>query len=189
MVVCLLPTSRVRGPRITVHGPRCCGSATMTSCAGLCQLVPGTFSFLAQRKSLINNTLSAFVPLVPLVPAFSSSFTDLKDIPILFFKSNFNFKMLAQLAQMATALVNPHFLLAQTWHKTWHKPGTDPLFPAQIQNHGSLCPLTADHEQRITNQAYRFALHAHRSVFLMNWLILTDLLLVVVLFRRRNQDV
>ena len=189
MVVCILPTSRTHGSRFAVQGPRCCGSPPVTSCASLCQLVPGTFSFLAQRKSLICNTLSSFVPLVPLVPAFSSSFTDLKDIPILFFKSNFDLKMLAQLAQMATALVNPHFLLAQTWHKTWHKPGTDPLFPAQIQNHRSLCPLTADHEQRTTNQAYRFALHAHRSVFLVNWLILTDSLLVVVLFRRRNQDV
>lgn len=186
MVVSILHTGRVRGSRCAAQGSRCCGSAPVTSCAGLCQLVPGTFSFLAQRKSLINNTLSAFVPLVPLVPAFSSSFTDLKDIPILFFKSNFDLKMLAQLAQMATAPVNPHFLLAQTWHKTWHKPGTDPLFPAQIQNHCSLCPLTADHEPRSTTQAYRFALHAHRSVSFVNWLILTDSLLVVVLFRRRN---
>ena len=140
MVVCILPTSRTHGPRLTVQGSRCCGSPPVTSCAGLCQLVPGTFSFLAQPKPLICNTLSAFVPLVPLVPAFSSSFTDLKDIPILFFKSNFDLKMLAQLAQMATALVNPHFLLAQTWHKTWHKPGTDPLFPAQIQNQPLIDP-------------------------------------------------
>jgi hypothetical protein len=91
--------------------------------------VPGIFSFLAQHKSLICNTLFLFVPLVPLVPAFLSSFTDLKDIPILFFKSNFNLKMLAHLAQMATAPVNPHFLLAQTWHKAWHRPpvsGTNP---------------------------------------------------------------
>jgi hypothetical protein len=119
--------------------------------------VPGTFSFLAQRKSLICNTLSSFVPLVPLVPAFSSSFTDLKDIPILFFKSNFDLKMLAQLAQMATALVNPHFLLAQTWHKTWHKPGTDPLFPAQIQIQPLIGP-DIGREPRATNLDSRYTL-------------------------------
>lgn len=140
MVVSILHTGRVRGPRCAVQGSRCCGSAAVTSCAGLCQLVPGIFSFLAQHKSLICNTLFLFVPLVPLVPAFLSSFTNLKDIPILFFKSNFNLKMLAHLAQMATAPVNPHFLLAQTWHKTWHKPGTDPLFLAQIQK--SLTQMT-----------------------------------------------
>lgn len=153
MVVCLLPTSRTHGPRFTVQGSRCCGSPPVTSCAGLCQLVPGTFSFLAQPKSLICNTLSAFVPLVPLVPAFSSSFTDLKDIPILFFKSNFDLKMLAQLAQMATAPVNPHFLLAQTWHKTWHKPGTDPLFPAHTPK--SRGPRATNHEPSLSIRVTR----------------------------------
>jgi hypothetical protein len=186
MVVCLFPTSRVHGPRITVQGSRCCGSAPVTGCAHLCTLVQGLCAKGAQRKSLIYMDFIQSVRVVRIVQAFSSSFTDLKDIPILFFKSNFDSKKGAQCAQIALALATVAFQQFQKVHRYAHRPCTDPLLSAQIPKSRSLCPLTADHEQRTTTQAYRCALHAHRSVFLVNWLILTDSLLVVVLFRRRN---
>ena len=182
MVVCLLPTSRVRGPRITVHGPRCCGSPPVRVCASFEKCVPGIFSFLAHNISLYINDLTKCVPCVPCVPAFLSSFTHLKDIPILFSKSNFDLKLVAHMAHISESRMVAHFLLFQFWHTLWHAPGTHP--PVS----GTHSKITSN-EPRTTIQAYRFALHAHRSVFLVNWLILTDLLLVVVLFRRRNQDV
>jgi len=182
MVVCLLPTSRVRGPRITVHGPRCCGSPPVRVCASFEKCVPGIFSFLAHNISLYINDLTKCVPCVPCVPAFLSSFTHLKDIPILFSKSNFDLKLVAHMAHISESRMVAHFLLFQFWHTLWHAPGTHP--PVS----GTHSKITSN-EPRTTTQAYRFALHAHRSVFLVNWLILTDSLLVVVLFRRRNQDV
>jgi len=84
--------------------------------------------------------------------------------------------MLAQLAQMATALVNPHFLLAQNLAQNLAQAGTNPLFPAQIQNHRSLCPLTsdlcpltADHEQRATNHEPNLSIRVTRSSVGFSW--------------------
>ena len=183
MVVCLFPTSRVRGPRITVHGPRCCGSPPVRVCASFEKCVPGIFSFLAHNISLYINDLTKCVPCVPCVPPFLSSFTHLNDIPILFSKSNLNLKLVAHMAHTCGTTIYPHFFLWNSWHTLWHAPGTHPLFLAHIPKSTTNRP---GHRPRTTIQAYRFALHAHRSVFLMNWLILTDSLLVVVLFRRRN---
>ena len=189
MVVCLLPTSRTHGPRLTVQGSRCCGSAPVKVCASFVKCVPGIFSFLAHNIPLYINDLTKCVPCVPCVPPFLSSFKHVSVFSILSFKSNFDLKLVAHMAHISESRTVAHFLLFQFWHTLRHTPGTHPLFLAHIPKSRSLCPLTADHEQRTTNQAYRFALHAHRSVFLVNWLILTDSLLVVVLFRRRNQDV
>ena len=189
MVVCLLPTSRVRGPRITVQGPRCCGSPLVTACDGFDMFVTGLFPIPSQINSLYISDLTVFVTVVTVVTAFLSSFSHLNTLLILSSKLNFDQIIPSQRSQMATARIDADFLSSQSRHKSRHNPVTTPSLPSQIQNPRSLCPLTADHEQRTTNQAYRFALHAHRSVFLVNWLILTDLLLVVVLFRRRNQDV
>jgi hypothetical protein len=189
MVVCILPTSRTHGSRFAVQGPRCCGSPPVTGCAHLCTLVQGLCTKGAQRKSLIYMSFIQSVRVVRIVQAFSSSFSHVHTLLILSSKSNFDSKKGAQCAQIALALATVAFQQFQKVHRYAHRPCTDPLLSAQIPNHRSLCPLTADHEQRTTNQAYRFALHAHRSVFLVNWLILTDSLLVVVLFRRRNQYV
>ena len=132
------------------------------------------------------NDLHKCVRCVRCVQAFSSSFTHLNALLILSSKSNFHQNKCAHTAHISESRMVADFLLFQSAHTFAHTLRTHPLLSAHIPKSRSLCPLTADREQRITNQAYRFALHAHRSVFLMNWLILTDLLLVVVLFRRRN---
>ena len=98
----------------------------------------------------------------------------------LFFKLNLNLKIVAHMAHISESRMVAHFLLFQFWHTLWHTRGTHPLFLA----HTWL--VTTNNGPRTTTQAYRFALHAHRSVSVVNWLILTDSLLVVVLFRRRN---
>lgn len=180
MVVCILPTSRTHGSRFTAQGPRCCGSPPVRVCASFEKCVPGIFSFLAHNISLYINDLTKCVPCVPCVPPFLSSFTHLIDIPILFFKSNFDLKLVAHMAHISESRMVAHFLLFQFWHTLWHTRGTHPLFLA----HTWL--VTTNNGPRTTNQAYRLALHAHRSVSVVNWLILTDSLLVVVLFRRRN---
>ena len=124
MVVCLFPTSRVRGSRITVQGSRCCGSALVRVCASFEKCVPGIFSFLAHNISLYINDLTKCVPCVPCVPAFLSSFTHLIDIPILFSKSNFDLKLVAHMAHISESRMVAHFLLFQFWHTLWHTPGT-----------------------------------------------------------------
>ena len=183
MVVCLFPTSRTHGSRFAAQGSRCCGSATMTGCAHLCTLVQGLCTKGAQRKSLIYMPFNQSVRVVRIVQAFSSSFSHLNALLILSSKSNFDSKKGAQCAQIALALTTVAFQQFQKVHRYAHRPCTDPLLSAQIPKSTTNQP---GHKPRTTIQAYRFALHAHRSVFLMNWLILTDSLLVVVLFRRRN---
>ena len=58
--------------------------------------------------------------------AFLSSFTHLKDIPILFSKSNFDLKLVAHMAHISESRMVAHFLLFQFWHTLWHAPGTHP---------------------------------------------------------------
>lgn len=200
MVVCLLPTSRVHGPRITVQGSRCCGSATMTSARHLNRCVRTLKNVCAlhnpiRAHTIVNviNDLRKCVRCVRCVQAFSSSFSHLHALLIFSSKSNFDQNKCAHTAHISRTRMIADFLLFQSAHTFAHTLRTHPLLSAHIPKSRSLCPLTsglcpltADHGQQTTTHAYRFALHAHRSVFLMNWLILTDSLLVVVLFRRRN---
>ena len=200
MVVCLLPTSRVHGPRITVQGSRCCGSATMTRARHLNRCVRTLKNVCAlhnpiRAHTIVNviNDLRKCVRCVRCVQAFSSSFSHLNALLILCSKSNFDQNKCAHTAHISRARMIADFFVFQSAHTFAHTLRTHPLLSAHIPKSRSLCPLTsglcpltADHEPRSTNQAYRFALHAHRSVFLVNWLILTDSLLVVLLFRRRN---
>ena len=183
MVVCLLPTSRTHGSRFAAQGSRCCGSPPVTACDGFDMFVTGLFPIPSQINSLYINDLTVFVIVVTVVTAFLSSFSHLNALLILSSKSNFDQIIPSQRSQMATARIGADFLSSQSRHKSRHNPVTTPPLPSQIQN-----PTTNwhGHKPRTTKQAYRFALHAHRSVSSMNWLILTDSLLVVVLFRRRN---
>ena len=167
MVVCLLPTSRVHGPRITVQGSRCCGSALVTACDGFDMFVTGLFPIPSQINSLYISDLTVFVTVVTVVTAFLSSFSHLNALLILSSKSNFDSKKGAQCAQIALALATVAFQQFQKVHRYAHRPRTDPLLSAQIPKSRSLCPLTADHEPRSTIQDLRFALHAHRSAFFM----------------------
>ena len=140
--------------------------AACDGCAHLCTLVQGLCTKGAQRKSLIYIPFNQSVRVVRIVQAFSSSFSHVHALLILSSKSNFDSKKGAQCAQIALALTTVAFQQFQKVHRYAHRPCTDPLLSAQIPKSRSLCPLTADHEQRTTIQAYRFALHAHRSVFL-----------------------
>ena len=200
MVVCLFPTSRVHGPRITVQGSRCCGSATMTRARHLNRCVRTLKNVCAlhnpiRAHTIVNviNDLRKCVRCVRCVQAFSSSFSHLHALLIFSSKSNFDQNKCAHTAHISRARMIADFFVFQSAHTFAHTLRTHPLLSAHIPKSRSLCPLTsglcpltADHGQQTTTHAYRFALHAHRSVFLMNWLILTDSLLVVVLFRRRN---
>jgi hypothetical protein len=186
MVVCIFPTSRVRGPRFTVQGPRCCGSATMTSARHLNKCVRTLENVCAlhnpiRAHTIVNviNDLRKCVRCVRCVQAFSSSFTHLNALLILSSKSNFDQNKCAHTAHISESRMVADFLLFQSAHTFAHTLRTHPLLSAHIPNHRSLCPLTTSNEPR-------FALHAHRSVSVVNWLILTDSLLVVVLFCRRN---
>ena len=145
--------------------------------------VTGLFPIPSQINSLYISDLTVFVTVVTVVTAFLSSFSHLNALLILSSKSNFDSKKGAQCAQIALALATVAFQQFQKVHRYAHRPCTDPLLSAQIPKSTTNRP---GHRPRTTAQAYRFALHAHRSVFLMNWLILTNSLLVVVLFRRRN---
>ena len=144
--------------------------------------VTGLFPIPSQINSLYISDLTVFVTVVTVVTAFSSSFKHVSVFSIFSSKLNFHQIIPSQRSQMATARINADFLSSQSRHKSRHNPVTTPSLPSQIQNHRTLCPLTSDlcpltadneqraksNEPRTTNQAYRFALHAHRSVFLMN---------------------
>ena len=133
----------------------------MTACDGFDMFVTGLFSIPSQINSLYISDLTVFVTVVTVVTAFSSSFSHLNHIPFLFSKSNFDQIIPSQPSQMATARIFADFLPSQIPSQSRHNPVTTPPLPSQIQNHCSLCPLTTSNEPR-------FALHAHRSVFLMN---------------------
>jgi len=182
MVVCILHTSRVRGPRFAVQGHRCCGSATMTSDRHLNRCVRTLKNVCAlhnpiRAHTIVNviNDLHKCVRCVRCVQAFSSSFSHLNALLILSSKSNFDQNKCAHTAHISRTRMVADFLLFQSAHTFAHTLRTHPLLSAHIPKSRSLCPLTTVHRPR-------FALHAHRSVFLVNWLILTDSLLVVVLF-------
>ena len=119
-------TSRVRGPRFTVQGPRCCGSPPVTGCAHLCTLVQGLCAKGAQRKSLIYIAFIQSVRVVRIVQAFSSSFSHVHALLILSSKSNFDSKKGAQCAQIALALATVAFQQFQKVHRYAHRPCTDP---------------------------------------------------------------
>lgn len=187
MVVCLLPTSRTHGSRFAVQGSRCCGSPPVTGARHLNRCVRTLENVCAlhnpiRAHTIVNviNDLRKCVRCVRCVQAFSSSFTHLNALLILSSKSNFDQNKCAHTAHISRARVVADFLLFQSAHTFAHTLRTHPLLSA----HTWL--VTTNNGPRTTNQAYRFALHAHRSVLVMNWLILTDSLLVVVLFRRRN---
>lgn len=170
MVVCLLPTSRVRGPRITVQGSRCCGSPPVTACDGFDMFVTGLFPIPSQINSLYISDLTVFVTVVTVVTAFSSSFKHVSVFSIFSSKLNFDQIIPSQRSQMATARIDADFLSSQFRHKSRHNPVTTPSLPSQIQNHRSLCPLTsdlcpltADHEQRATNHDSRPTIRVTRS--------------------------
>jgi hypothetical protein len=127
--------------------------------------VTGLFPIPSQINSLYISDLTVFVTVVTVVTAFLSSFSHLNALLILSSKSNFDQIIPSQRSQMATACIGADFLSSQSCHKSRHNPVTRPPLPSQIQNHCSLCPLTADHEQRTTTQDLRCVLHAHRSAF------------------------
>ena len=140
MVVCLFPTSRVRGPRITVHGPRCCGSPLVTACDGFDMFVTGLFPIPSQINSLYISDLTVFVTVVTVVTAFLSSFSHLNTLLILSSKSNFDQIIPSQRSQMATARIDADFLSSQSRHKSRHNPVTTPSLPSQIQNQPLIGP-------------------------------------------------
>jgi hypothetical protein len=155
MVVCILPTSRTHGSRFAVQGSRCCGSALVTACDGFDMFVTGLFPIPSQINSLYISDLTVFVTVVTVVTAFLSSFSHLNALLILSSKSNFDQIIPSQRSQMATARIDADFLSSQSRHKSRHNPVTTPSLPSQIQNHRSLCPLTADHEQRTSIRVTR----------------------------------
>ena len=174
MVVCLFPTSRVHGPRITVQGSRCCGSATMTSARHLNRCVRTLKNVCAlhnpiRAHTIVNviNDLRKCVRCVRCVQAFSSSFSHLNALLILCSKSNFDQNKCAHTAHISRARMIADFFVFQSAHTFAHTLRTHPLLSAHISKSRSLCPLTADHEPRSTIQDLRFALHAHRSAFFM----------------------
>jgi len=190
MVVSILHTGRVRGPRCAVQGSRCCGSATMTSARHLNKCVRTLKNVCAlhnpiRAHTIVNviNDLRKCVRCVRCVQAFSSSFTHLNALLILSSKLNFDQNKCAHTAHISESRMVADFLLFQSAHTFAHTLRTHPLLSAHIPKSSTNRP---GHRPRTTTQAYRFALHAHRSVSVVNWLILTDSLLVVVLFRRRN---
>ena len=136
MVVCLLYTSRIHGPRFTVHGPRRSGSPPVTVCASFEKCVPGIFSFLAHNNVLYINNLTKCVPCVPCVPAFLSSFYDLHISPFFIFQIELKPK---NSGTHGTHLYNPHgcslfiiSILAHIVAHTWHTP---PVSGTHLQNH------------------------------------------------------
>ena len=168
-------TSRVRGPRNTVHGSRCCGSPPVTRARHLNKCVRTLENVCALHNPIrahtianVINCLNKCVRCVRCVQAFLSSFKHVSVFSILSSKLNLNQNKCAHTAHIAKTRVVADFLLFQSAHTFAHTLRTHPLLSAHIPKSRSLCPLTADHEQRITNQDYRLALHAHRSVFLMN---------------------
>ena len=131
MVVCLLYTGRIHGPRFTIQGSRRSGSPPVTGCAHLCTLVQGSCSKGAQRKSLIYMSFNQSVRVVRVVQAFSSSFSHVNALLILSSKLNFDSKKGAQCAQITLAPATVSFQQFQKVHRYAHSPCTDPLLSAQ----------------------------------------------------------
>ena len=149
----------VRDPRSTVRAP------PVGVCAGFKNVCSFQNAFCAH--TILNEIihLTQCVLCVQCVQAFSSSFSHVHALLILSSKSNFDSKKGAQCAQIALALATVAFQQFQKVHRYAHRPCTDPLLSAQIPKSTTNRP---GHRPRTTTQAYRFALHAHRSVFLMN---------------------
>ena len=162
-------TSRVHGSRFTVQGSRCCGSATMTSARHLNKCVRTLENVCALhnpiRAHTIVNVIKDLRKCVRCVQAFSSSFTHLNALLILSSKSNFDQNKCAHTAHISESRMVADFLLFQSAHTFAHTLRTHTLLSAHIPKSSTNRP---GHRPRTTTQAYRFALHAHRSVFLMN---------------------
>ena len=155
ILVRLLSTCGIHGPRFTVQGPRCCGSATMTRARRLNRCVRTLKNVCAlhnpiRAHTIVNviNDLCKCVRCVRCVLAFSSSFTDLIDIPLLFFKSNFDQNKCAHTAHISRTRIVADFLLFQSAHTFAHTLRTHPLLSAHIPKSRPLCPLTVNHESR-----------------------------------------
>lgn len=135
-----MPITHEPDSRTTNHDPRLT-TLWLGDYDLLCQLVPACARNIRVSGTTqvidIHHIIWICAGCASLCHVFQVRFKKFYTHEILGLKLKMNPKMLAQVAQMATARINTHFLLAQIVAQTWHKAGTNPLFPAQTPNRGS----------------------------------------------------